>query len=244
MSRESQPALPPAWVMVLGSIAIAVHLFFALISSLFASSGPWPTPMGSSEVLPPQFAISVGANLAEPYQRLLKATHSFRFPSIKQEMLEIGFEAIQRDANGNVVSKRVIPDPDASGAIRYRQQLLAQQLGNDIPLPPPQGVIIAAVGEKLPTLRWWSPDGDHRMVLKQDNANAVPRNQNFMQPSPWQYIVAKSFVRYQQRQNNLGHVEIIRSWYEPIMPMVLIEREAPTADILRRFQSSYGELSQ
>lgn len=242
MPRETGVTLPPLWVMLAASTLIVFHFFCALITALFASSGPWPAPMGSMEALPPQFAITMGRSVAEPYQHILKTNSPFRFISIKQEQIDIAFEAVMRDANGTVKSKHVWPDPDAPEAIRYRQRLLAQQLGNDIPLPPQESIIIAPGGEKLRTVRWWHPEGDHRMILKQDSPNAVPRNQTFMQPGDWQFIVAKSYTRYLSRVHPETKVEIIRTWCEPVQPMVLIEEAVPSAELLKRFHSSYGEL--
>lgn len=245
MNKENAQTMPPTWVMVLGSVAIAFHLLCALITTLFMPSGPWPLPNGAnSEVLAPQFAMTAGTLIAEPYQRLLKVNYHFRFPSIRQEDNEVSFELIVRDAQGIVQARRHIPDPEAPASIRYRQSVMAHQLGNDIELPPPQGVVIPAPGQKLPTIRWWQPEGEQRLVLKQDDPNAVPRNQLFRQPSPWQFIVAKSYSRFMARHHPNSKIELVRTWYEPVHPMVLIEQSAPTADVLRRFHSSYGELSQ
>lgn len=245
MPKEISQKLPPTWAMILGSVAILCHFICALISALNSNSGPWPLPNNIVSMAdPPQFAFTAGEMVSGYYQRILKNTSAFRFTSIKQEVNEIMFDAVIRDANGVVVAKRSIPDPEAPEAIRYRQRLLAQQLGNDIPLPPPEGVIIAPAGQKLPTLRWWQPENDRNFILRQDNPNAVPRNQEFRQPNPWQFIVAKSYARYLSRQYANSKIELRRYWYDPVFPMVLIENTPPTADILRRFQSSYGELSQ
>lgn len=243
-------AYPPGWVMVIGSLLIIFHLLCALHTTLFTSSGPWPTPNGNMQALPPQFAITIGRlsineqPVLEAYQRAMRVYSSFRFSSIRQETLEISFEGIFKDTAGNVISKKSIPDPEAPASIRYRQVQLAQQLGNDEPLPPPQAVIIAAPGKTLENVRWWQADGENRMVLKEDNPNSVPRNQNFMTPSASQYLIAKSFARFLGRHHEQPRVELVRYWYEPVLPMVLIEDEAPTADVLRRFQSSYGVLPQ
>lgn len=245
MRRESQPALPPTWVMLLGSVLIMFHLSCALITALGASSGPWPVQGETYEGIPPRFTRTPKDLIADNYQRLLKATYHFHFGSIKQEVQEISFDAILRDDKGAVVGKRVFPDPEASSAIRYRQQMLAQKLSDDIPLPPQTGIVIAPAGQTLPTLQWWSPDGERRSVLKQDNPNAVPRNQNLMQPSTWQYLVAKSYERYLKRQTSQPKIEIIRTWYNPVMPVFMIdERMSPSPEMLFRYQSSYGELSK
>lgn len=244
MQRENEPAWPPTWLMVVGSLAIAIHLFLAFFMTLNVPSGPWATPQGAMPALAPAFANTIGSSFALPYQSVLRSNSTFRFSSMRQEQLDLTFEALLKDDKGTVTRKISYPDPTAPSSIQYRQKLLAQQLGNDEPLPPQQSVIIAAPGEQLPTLRWWQQDGDRRYVLKQDNPNAVPRNQQFMQPSQAQMIVAKSYARFLARHHAAPKVEIQRSWYDPIMPMVLINQDPPTADELRRFMSSYGELNQ
>lgn len=245
MLKENATPMPPKWVMVLGSIAILFHLFCAFITPLFMTSGPWPIPGGGSvEWLAPEFAITAGSAIAEPYRQALKSTYHFRFPSIKQEQLEISMEVILRNAAGTVTARRTFPDPEAPASIRFRQMLMVQQLGNDIPMDPQAGVKLAAPGQTLPKLRWWQSDGERHMVLKEADPNEVPRNQSFMTPSPIQYTVAKSFARYLARNNAQQKVELVRAWHDPLLPMVLIQNEAPTADLIRPFQSSYGELPQ
>jgi hypothetical protein len=244
MQRANEQVWPATWAMVLGSVVIAIHLLLAFFMTLNVPSGPWPTPQGGSTAEAPPFAMVIGRRLAMPYQSVTKSNSTFRFSSIRQEQLDISFEAKLKDDKGTVTSKINFPDPEAPSSIQYRQKLLAQQLGNDEPLPPQQGVILPAAGQQLPTLRWWQQDGDRRYVLKQDNPNAVPRNQQFMQPSVSQMIVAKSFSRFLARHHATAKVEINRIWYDPIMPMVLITDPPPTSDDLRRYSSSYGELNQ
>ena len=244
MQRANEPVWPPMWAMVLGSLAIGIHLLLAFIMTLNVPSGPWPTPQGGSTAEAPPFALTIGRNLAMPYQTAIRSNSTFRFSSIRQEQLDISFEAKLKDDKGTITGKIIFPDPGAPASIQYRQKLLAQQLGNDEPLPPQQGVILAPEGKQLPTLHWWQQDGDRQYVLKQENANAVPRNQQFMQPSVSQLIVVKSFSRFLARHHAAAKVEINRIWYDPIMPMVLITDTPPTSDDLRRYSSSYGELNQ
>ncbi len=246
MARQSPPVLPPTWVMVLGSVLVLLHLYCAAASALNVVSGPWALPGGNatSEADAAPFATAAwrAFDFANNYQQYVKVTFPFRFNSLRQEGLEINAELIQRDDAGKVIGRQKFPDPEASSAIQYRQRLLAQQLGNDIPLPPQQSVIIAAPGQKLPTVRYWVNESDHKLVLKEQDPNEVPRNQNFMQPNNWQYIVAKAYVRHMQRQQPNAKVELLRSWYDPVNPTVLYEQTAPSPEIFRGFTSSYGEL--
>lgn len=247
MARNS-PVLPPTWVMVLGSVLVLLHLYCAVASAWNVYSGPWamPTGNGSSEAEAAPFANSAwrAFGLAENYQQFVKVTVPFRFNTIRQEGLEIKAELVLRDSSGKVVSRQKFPDPEASSVIQYRQRLLAQQLGNDIPLPPQESIIIAPGGGKLPVVRYWVNESDHRLVLKEADPNTIPRNQMFMQPSDWQYIVAKSYVRHMKRQQPDAKVELLRFWSEPVNPTVFYDQAAPPAELFRGFTSSYGELRQ
>ena len=244
MQRANEPVWPPTWAMALGSVPIAIHLLLAFIMTLNVPSGPWAMANGgSSTVLSPPFVLLFGSSVASPYQNILMCNSTFKFGSLRQEQPEVAFEALLKDDKGTITRKISYPDPEAPSSIRYRQMRLAQQLGNDEPLPPQQGVIIAAPGKQLPTMLWWKSDGERREVLKQDDPNAVPRNQTFMQPSVSQMIAAKSYSRYLTRKHGTAKVELTRLFYDPIYPMVLINDTPPTADMLRRFSSSYGELN-
>ena len=244
MPRENEPGLPPTWLMVFGSLVIAIHLFLAFIITLSVPSGPWPVQDNVFNADPPRFTMFPSEYVAGPYQKVFKCISPFRFVSLRQEQQQVSMEALIKNKEGTVIRKMTIPDPDAPSSIRYRQKLLAHQLGSDEQMPPQQGVIIAAPGETLPMLRWWQPDGDGRFILKQDNANAVPRGQMFMQPTFSQMVIAKSYYRFLAKHNPGERVELVRCWNNPILPMILFENETPSSDILRRQTSSYGELNQ
>jgi hypothetical protein len=246
MARHSPPVLPPTWVMVLGSVLVLLHFYCAAASALNVYSGPWvwATENATSDADAAPFVTAAwrAFDMAKNYQQYVKVTGPFRFASLKQEDLEISAELVLRDATGKIITRQKLPDPEASTAIQYRQRWLAHQLGNDVPLPPQESIIIAAPGQKLPVVRYWVNESDHRLVLKEADPNTVPRNQTFRQPSFGQYIMAKSFVRHKQRQYPDAKVELLRSWYNPINPTVLYEETSPSAEILRGFTSSYGEL--
>lgn len=243
MARENEPSWPPTWMMALGSVAIAIHLLLAFILTLNEPSGPWPVQGAGMPADAPRFASGIGNHwLTNLYHNTVRCSHSFHFSSNRQEHQEITFEGLLKDDKGTVVRKVTIPDPEAPSSIQIRQRLLAQQLGNDEPLPPQQGVVIAAPGQELKPIRWWHQDADRRYVLKVDNPNAVPRNQNFMHPTDGQLLIARSFARFLSRQNGGGKVELNRYWFDPVLPMALFNDPPPSADDLRRYSSSYGEL--
>jgi hypothetical protein len=231
-------------MMVLGSLAIVIHLVLAFIMTLNVPSGPWPTGQGSSTAMAPKFIQTLGDNwLARNYQNLIRSNSSFRFGTLRQEVRDLSFEAHVLDDQGVIKQKFSYPDAEAPAQVRYRQKRLAEQLDNDDPLPPQQGVIIPPPGEKLPTLRWWQQDSDGRFVLKQGDANAVPRNQNFNTPSVMQMIVAQSYARFLARHHGASRLALQRNWNDPVMPMVLIIDRGATAEDLRRVTWSYGELN-
>lgn len=248
MARENEPrraptGMPPTWMMVLGSLAIAIHLLLAFIMTLNEPSGPWPVDGAGIPADPPRFVREIGNYwLTNLYHNSVRSNHSFHFSSNRQEGQEISFDGLIKDDKGTVIKKVSIPDPEAPSSIQVRQRLLAQQLGNDEPLPPQQGVIIAAPGKELEPIRWWHQEADRRYILKTENPNAVPRNQSFMHPTDAQLIIARSYSRFLSRQNAGAKVELTRSWYNPIMPMVLVNDPPPNAADLRHFSSSYGEL--
>jgi hypothetical protein len=242
MRTEQSIALPPRWVLIGGSIILLFHVFAMLIAAFDATSGPWPTPMGPSPAEPPPFAYHIAEHVTLPYTRLIKMASSFHFYSNKQESQEVLFEARLKNESGKVINTYRFPDPSANPWLRYRQRLLAQQLGNDEPLPPQQGVIIPPVGQQLPKLRWWQPEGEKRLKLIEGTSNDVPRNQQLMQPSTLSYITAKSYARYLAKTGQADKVEIVREWFDPINPVVLFRNEQPPDDLFTRFYATYGDL--
>lgn len=248
MPRENEPAkilsgMPPTWMMVLGSVAIALHLLLAFILTLNQPSGPWPVQGAGLPADPPRFVSGIGNHwLTNLYHNTVRSNHSFHFSSNRQEGQEISFDGLIKDDKGTVIKKISIPDPEAPSSIQVRQRLLAQQLGSDEPLPPQTGVIIAPAGKELEPVRWWHQDADRRFILKTENPNAVPRNQSFMHPTDAQLIIARAYSRFLSRQNAGARVELNRNWYDPILPMVLVNDPPPNAADLRHFSSSYGEL--
>jgi hypothetical protein len=242
MSRESMPAGLPRGIIVLASIAIAFHLFNALIAVIHVRSGPWLAPIpGGSPAEPPPFSVWIGENVAEPYNQLFKVNDNFHFASNRQEMQEISFEAVVKDSSGKVVARRRMPDPDANPFVFQRQQLLARYL-IDAPMDVAQGVVIAPPGQTLPTLYWWHSESERHSVLRSGDANTVPRNQELMKPSDTAFAALRSYGRYLRRVHGAASVEVMRTWRNPILPTVLFAPEPLGPDLFRPNTSSYGEL--
>src|SRR5260221_8058613 len=86
MQRANERVWPPMWAMVLGSVAIGIHLLLAFLLTLNVRSGPWPVPGGAMQVDSPRFASTIGDNwLIAWYQNSVRCSHSFSFASIRQE---------------------------------------------------------------------------------------------------------------------------------------------------------------
>ncbi|HMP02892.1 MAG TPA: hypothetical protein PKD86_09190 [Gemmatales bacterium] len=237
-----QPAQVPGWAKLLGSLAIAFHLLAVVVAALDAPSGPWPTPMGPQRGDPPAFAFQIAEHLTLPYAQFVKVAGAYRFESNRLEVPDIQVEARVRDAEGRVVANVKLPDPTAPLAVQYRQKLLVTWLRFDQPLPPPQSVLLAPQGGVLPKVRWWEPDGDRRMRLIEDDANSVPRNRPVMEPMPSAYRLATAVARHLCRAHGGDRAEIVRLYRDPIPPAVLVQGAPPTADELRGYQATYGDL--
>lgn len=241
-SEVRETVAVPGWVALFASAAIVWHLLAIFIAALDAPSGPWHTPMGPQRFEPPAFAFQIAEHLTLPYALATKVAGSYRFESNRLEMPDIGFEARVRDAQGRVVAQRRFPEEGAPAQVRSRQQMLAYWLQFDRPLPPPQSVLLAPPGGEVPKARWWEPDGERRMRLLQDDANAVPRNRPVMEPTPTAFKLASAYARHLCRQHGGERAEIVRLYREPVPPTVLLQEQPPTADDLRGYQATYGDL--
>src|SRR5687767_11053718 len=71
MSNPRAPGGLPSWLVVLGSLAVVVHLFAVGVAALTAQSGPWLSPFGPSPVEPPPFASTINDGLGPQYLRPL-----------------------------------------------------------------------------------------------------------------------------------------------------------------------------
>src|SRR5207244_10160879 len=99
---ESRIALP-RWLIVAGSVAIAVHLFAVGALVLAAPSGPWFVPqVGPSPALPPTFADAVNEVAAPNYLHPVKLTHNYHFNSNRTAVPGVELEAHLKFKDGTV----------------------------------------------------------------------------------------------------------------------------------------------
>src|SRR5262249_60520133 len=69
----------PRWLVVLGSVALAGHLFAVLIAALATPSGLWVLPDGINMTPPPPFALPIHQVTTPAYLQPLKMAHNYRF---------------------------------------------------------------------------------------------------------------------------------------------------------------------
>jgi hypothetical protein len=222
---------------------IAAHLLAVVTGVLAAPSGPWPSPTeGASMAPPPQFAFRVSDKLTFPYLRILKLTHNYHFPSNRPAHPGVCFEVRLKDEAGKEVATVQIPDAAANRWVRHRQVLLAQGLGEDQPVLPPPGELIAAPGREVPKAQYWEPVGLGRLRLRSVDVNQVPRDRPVMGPSDWSLLLARSYTRYLCRTHGAARAEILRHHQDPIPPTVLFLDTIPSG-AYDPVVSEWGELT-
>jgi hypothetical protein len=241
----SQPTSPPAvrlpaWLLVLASAVVFLHLTGIANHSLASTSGPWPTMEGPSMMAPPQFAMSIDG-LYQRYLEALKLTHTYHFATNRPGLPKATFEVRLKDAAGQVVATVKVPDEKANPWVRHRQGVLAQWLGDDQPLPPPLTEVIAAPQQRAPTTLIWDAVEQRRLVLKTVPEHLAPRDRPVMRPSEWSMLMARSYGRYLCRQHNAASAELVRTHRDPIPPAVLF-LDNVQAGAFDPVTSEYGEL--
>lgn len=242
---------PPRWLVLVGSAAIVFHLAAITLPVLDMRSGPWPG--GFAEA--PAFAHSARA-LSTLHARYLRVVHSYDFPSNRPSDLPgVEFEVRLRDADGKVLQTLRFPDAKANLWVRQRQELLARNLAPDQPLDPPGAELLAAPGQKIPTVSFWtlptefgagsekpSLTGDtNQLLLRTVEYNQVPRNRQLMKPTDWAMVLQRSYARYLCRKHGAASAEVLRHTREPVAPAVLFGRELPPT-ALEDLVSSFGEV--
>src|SRR6516162_2877592 len=121
----------PRWLGVLASAAIVFHLLAIVVLVLGASSGPWPTPFGSSLATGPAFALPAGEAVTKRYLEPIKMTHNYHFMRNRPGQPGVFFEVRLKDESGKLLNTVRIPDPRANFWVRHRQSILAQQPADD-----------------------------------------------------------------------------------------------------------------
>ncbi|MCI0463440.1 MAG: hypothetical protein L0Z62_41410 [Gemmataceae bacterium] len=244
---SSGPPLPlPRWLMILGSAALAFHLTALGFRVLSAPSGMWwAPPFGPTMAEPPTFATTVDDVTARSYLYPLKMTHNYHFPTNRPASPGVMFEARFKDRSGKQVTLR-FPDPEASSAVQFRQQMLAYGLADDMLVTPAQGEMIPPPGGEVRTVQFWEMGPDRMLRLRTVPDHLVPRNQPVMQPREWSLLLARSYARYLCRVHDVRSVEIVRRSKDPVSPMVLVVPAlpgGPPAELVATF-GAFGEQSK
>jgi hypothetical protein len=243
-SRSGPVAALPRWVVLTGSVLVVFHLFAVLIQVMSATSGPWPTQFGPSPAMPPAFAQAVSTVTAQQYLLPLKMTNTYHFAANRTQVPAVTFEVRLKGADGNVLETLKFPDEHANPWVRHRQSLLAQGLGEDLPVQPPQGEYIPPPGQEVPRVLIWDGAGapGSPMRLEEKSILLLPRDRPVFRPSPWMLVLAHSYGRYLRRTHGAASVELARISRDPTMPMVMFEERLPAS--FDTLVSDFGEVSR
>jgi hypothetical protein len=225
--------LPRVFIWV-ASALVSLHFLAILMLVLAAQSGPWPTPdpvfdaTGSREspVEGPYFATLI-TNVTMPcYLQPLRMTHNYHFQSNRLNLSHVYFEARLKDDQGKVTTL-TFPDQTQNPWMRHRQSLLAQALGDDMPVQVPRGEFIPAPGQKMPMLTIW--DGAPKTVLKLREVpqHLVAKDRPVFRPSEWSLLLARSYARYLRQEYGAASVELIRHSKETVVPAMMFQAETP-----------------
>lgn len=184
------PAAPPderlslkPWHMALGSVVILLHLAAVAVCGFMMVSGPWPTPMGDSPALPPQFAQTAYRAAGLVYAQGLRIGANSRYISNRPgKQPAIQFEVLLKDGKGALIKRLKFPDPEANFWVRHRQEMLAQALGEDQLMPALEGEILAAPGQKLERRTVWR--GLAPMVMQGSRWHIRDKEKKLLFPEP------------------------------------------------------------
>jgi hypothetical protein len=226
MSAKYSPPPLPGWLVVLGSSFVGFHLLAIGVHVLAAPSGPWPSPFGPSQALGPRFATQVAELTTGYYLQPLKMTHNYHFPGNRPDTSAIYFEVRLKDAQGHLIENLRFPSPRANAWVRQRQAVLAQGLGDDEPVQPPPGEAIPAPGQKVETMKIWSPVSPKQFVQRDVETYLVPKT-GASRPREWTVLLAHSYLRHLCRERGAASAELTRHSRQAILPSYLIMDAPP-----------------
>ncbi|GEM_PF-1114505 len=235
----------PTWLKIGVSLAAVLHLAVFVCMALGASSGtavPWFTPMGPSPAEGPQFVRPITDKAVPYYLEPLRMTHNYHFLTNSTAQPSVYFEVHLKDKAGQRIKTVKFPDDKANSWVRHRQQLLAQGLAGDQPVPPPQGEVIGAPGQRAEMQVWLTHEeikrilktepppatNDNELHLRKVAQHLVPRERMVMTASDWSLTLAKAYARYLCKLHHAEKAEIIRHSREPWHPVfLLMPQDAP-----------------
>jgi hypothetical protein len=248
LPTETTIALP-RWLVVVGSIAIAMHLAALGIGVLAAPSGPFPSPDGASMFTPPQFAYSVhnfrptgkAPPIVAGYLRSIKMTHNYHFASNRPAQPAVYFEVRLKDAAGEPLATVKIPEDNVGYGIKYLQTQLAQGLIPDQPVQPLAGEAIPAPGQKVNRVLILEIVENRSLKVATVPEHLIPRDRPVYAPSEWSMLLARTYVRYLCRVHGAASGEFIRHTREPIPPAIIFMDMPPAADAFGELIANFGE---
>lgn len=229
MSHDSPrgAGLPPWWLVLPASALILVHLGIVICHALAAPSGPWVTDAGPQWYSPPQFAYLVAEATHPLYGDGLKLNQRFRYPSTRPDLPGARLEVRIQDEKGATTRTVRLPDPDANPWVRYRQTILAREVYDDQPIPPPAGEVIPAPGQVAPRTLIWEERPNRELVLQEIPVHLVPRDRPNMRPTPWSVLLARAYARRVERTLQAPKVDVVRITKQPIYPAILDNPSLP-----------------
>jgi hypothetical protein len=236
-ATNTMPRPLPRWVVVAASCLIVFHFLALGAVVLAAPSGPWPTNFGSSPAPGPRFAEVVSRFTTRNYLRPLHMSNDYHFVSNVTGMPSIFFEVNLKDQTGKVFKTLKFPDEKANPLVRHRQRLLAEGLGNDLPVQQPPGEQVLPPGKSYPTVQvWLNTAGDPAMRLQEVSILKLPRDRQVARPADWAVLLAHAYCRYLCREHGAASAEIVRHSRNALMPDILfvgdaIPREAFTEQV-------------
>jgi hypothetical protein len=240
-SKTAYPASP--LLLALGSVAILFHFSAVIVHALAAPSGPWPTMDGMNLADPPSFTQSLDESLVQSYLKPLKLTHNYHFLGNRPIAPGVYLEVKLKDAKGEPLMTVRFPDPNANAWVRYMQELFAQGLVPDQPLPPLQGEAVPAPNQQVRIVPIWDhvPNGES-LQMRRMPEHLIPRNRPVYSPTEWSLVLVNSYARYLCRKHVAASAEVIRHSREAIAPSALVTGNPPPmafTDLI----ASYGDLS-
>lgn len=231
----------PAWLRIVASVAIVVHLGVFAAWVLHAPSGPWITPFGPSDAEGPYFARPIAQAAESTYLRPLRMTHTYRFAANNVATLGVYFEVHLRDDKGKHLKTLKFPDDKALPWPRHRQAILARELTNDRPVQPGGSEVIPAPNRKMETVTIWEP-GKEQMSLKRTPVHMVPRDRPVEGPSPWSLLLAQTYMRHLCREHKASSAELVRHTRGVIFPsFTILDETMIPPDAFNELVCNFGE---
>jgi hypothetical protein len=173
--------------------------------------------------------------------KFLKMTHNYHFATNRPGAAAAYLEVRLKDASGNEVATVKFPDDGANFWVRHRQSVLVSWFTDDVPVMPPQGEVVAAPHQQVPTVTIWDSTGPRRLRLRTVPEHLIPRDRPVYRPSEVSMLLARSYARYLCRLYGAASADVVRHSKEPIPPVVLFQDDTP-AGAFDELVSDFGKL--